>query len=131
MAKKSKKKPTYTKNPGLSQAKAPTLIRQSGGERVMAQSELSQLQDKREDVQRQLDKLDADILELKNKRKEELLAELKELGLDVPRVSAASSSGDGKRKGRPKGFKMSQEQKDAMKAGRQKAKADREAAKTS
>jgi hypothetical protein len=118
---KSKKKPTYTKNPGLGQAKAPTLIKQNG-DRIVAQSELTQLQDKREEVQRQLDKLEADILELKNRRKEELLAELKELGLDMPRVSAASSSGDGgKRKGRPKGFKMSDEQKKAMAEGRRKA----------
>lgn len=93
----------------------------------MAQSELAQLQDKREQLQGELDKIDADILTLKNKRKEELLAELKELGLDVPRVAAASSSGNGKRKGRPKGFKMSDAQKQAMKDGRAKAKADREA----
>jgi hypothetical protein len=126
MAKKPKKKPTYTKNPGLSQAKAPTLIRQSG-ERVMAQSELAQLQDKRENVKRELDKLDADILALKNKRKDELLAELQALGLDVPKMTATSTGDGGKKKGRPKGFTMSEDQKKAMKEGRQKAKAEREA----
>jgi hypothetical protein len=129
MAKKplSKKKQTYSKNPGLSQAKAPTLIRQDGGERIVAQSELAQLQDKREDLQRELDKIDGQILELKNKRKDELLAELRELGLDVPRVKAKTQSTDGKRRGRPEGFKMSDAQKQAMREGRQKAKAARQA----
>lgn len=95
----------------------------------MAQSELSQLQEKRDKLQTQLEELDGEILELKNKRKAELLAELKELGLDMPRVTAASSASDGKRKGRPKGFKMSDSQKEALREGRARARADREASK--
>jgi hypothetical protein len=66
-------------------------------------------------------------LELKRKRKEELMAELKELGLDVPRVSTTASSGEGaKKKGRPKGSKLSPEIIQRMKDGRAKAKAARE-----
>src|SRR5688572_7543631 len=106
---KSKKKPTYTKNPGLSGAGKPTLIKQDG-ERIVAQSELAQLQEKREKLQAQLEELDGEILELKRKRKEELMAELKELGLDVPRVTTVAASGEGgKKKGRPKGSKLSPE----------------------
>lgn len=102
MAKKPKKKPTYTKNPGLSQAKAPTLIKPNG-DRIVAQSELTQLQQKREQIQSQLEEVDTQILELKNKRKEELLEELKALGLDVvPKTTASASSGDNKKKGTKK-----------------------------
>ena len=109
------------KNPGLSQANAPTLIKATG-ERIVAQSELSQLQEKRDKLAAQLQEVDTQILEHKNKRKEELLAELHDLGLDVPTVSTWS------RKGRPKGFKMSEDQKQAMRDGRAKAKAARETA---
>jgi SMC interacting uncharacterized protein involved in chromosome segregation len=118
----SKVKTSQRKNPGLSQAKAPTLIKATG-ERIVAQSELTQLQEKRDKLAAQLQEIDAQILEHKNKRKEELLAELHDLGLDVPTLSTWS------RKGRPKGFKMSEEQKQTMRDGRAKAKAAREAVK--
>ena len=100
MAKKSKKNPTYTKNPGLSGSGKPTLIKPDGA-RIVAQSELSQLQEKRENLQNQLEEIDSQILELKNKRKAELLAELKELGLDVvPKGTASASTGESKKKGK-------------------------------
>jgi hypothetical protein len=55
MAKKPKaKQPTYTKNPGLSRAGKPTLIKQNG-DRIVAQSELAQVQEKREKLQAQLE----------------------------------------------------------------------------
>jgi hypothetical protein len=110
---------------GLANDNRPAVLIRSTGERVMAQSELAQLQDKREKLQAQLNELDDEILAMKNKRKEELMAELKELGLDLPRLSP-SSNGDGKRKGRPKGFKMSEEHKQALRDGRAKARASRE-----
>ena len=47
MARRPKKKATYTKNPGLSGSGKPTLVKQDG-ERIVAQTELAQLQDKRE-----------------------------------------------------------------------------------
>ena len=53
----------------------------------MAQSELAQLQDKREKLQSQLNELDDEILAMKNKRKEELMASPQLL--DAPPVPAS------------------------------------------
>lgn len=112
---------------GLADDKRPIVLNKQDGSRLVAQTELAQLQDKREKLQAQLEEFDDQILELKNRRKEELLAELKSLGLDVvPATKAKASTNDGKRKGRPSGFKMSEAQKKAMREGREKAKAARE-----
>jgi hypothetical protein len=57
------------------------------------------------------------------------MEELHSLGLDdmqVRKPRAAASTGERKRKGRPRGFRMSDEQKKAMREGRQKARAARE-----
>jgi hypothetical protein len=128
-----KKRPSYVtklyiNNPGLSGSGKPTLIKQDG-ERIVAQSELAQLQEKRDRLQDTLHELDSQILALKTKRKDELLAELEALGLDgvpVSRVKASTGEG-GRKKGRPRGFTMSEAQKQAMREGRQKAKAARRA----
>jgi hypothetical protein len=124
---KLKRDTTYTKNPGLSGSGRPTLIRNSG-ERILAQTELSQLQEKRDKLQAQVEELDEQILQLKTKRKDELLAELRELGLDT---LVPGSGASGTRKGRPKGYKMSEEQKQALKDGRARAKNARAAGATS
>lgn len=121
----AKKKVPAKNNPGLGQASTPTLIKPNG-ERIVAQSELAQLQEKRDKVQADLDDLDRQLLELKKRRKEELLAELDALGLDVtPR--STSSEPSGKKKGRPKGVPMSETHKQALRDGRAKARARREA----
>ena len=123
------RKNALQKNPGLNTASTPTLVRQHTGERVVAQSELAQLQEKRDKMQADLHELDSQILVLKTKRKGELLAELEALGLDVvpaAKAKAASTGDGGKKKGRRKGFTMSEEQKKAMRDGRAKAKAARE-----
>ena len=57
----------------------------------MAQSELGQLQDKREHLIAQLDEIDSQIMAVKKKRQAELMAELEELGLSVP----TSRAGEG------------------------------------
>src|ERR1700704_5967937 len=67
----------------LKDARHPVLVRQSG-ERLVAQSELGQLQDKREHLIAQLDEINSEIMALKKKRQAELMAELEELGLTVP-----------------------------------------------
>jgi hypothetical protein len=123
MAKKPKKV-----HHGLADDKRPIVLTKSSGERIVAQSELAQLQEKRDRLQADLHELDSQILALKTKRKDELLAELEALGLDVvPAAKArAASSRDGKRRGRPEGFKMSEQQKEKMREGRQKAKAARD-----
>jgi len=59
----------------------------------VAQSELAQLQDKRENLIAQLDEIDSQIMALKKKRQAELMAELEQLGLGVP---AAKASGERK-----------------------------------
>jgi DNA repair exonuclease SbcCD ATPase subunit len=56
----------------------------------VAQSELGQLQDKREHLIAQLDEIDRQIMILKKKRQAELMAELEELGLSVPASKSAS-----------------------------------------
>jgi hypothetical protein len=56
------------------------------------------------------------MLELKKKRREELLAELEGLGLDMPKVKTKGATEGGKQRGRPKGYTMSEEHKQAMKA---------------
>jgi DNA repair exonuclease SbcCD ATPase subunit len=71
------------KTHSLKDARHPVLVRQSG-ERLVAQSELGQLQDKREHLIAQLDEIDNQIMALKKKRQAELMAELEELGLSVP-----------------------------------------------
>jgi DNA repair exonuclease SbcCD ATPase subunit len=71
------------KTHSLKDARHPVLVRQSG-ERLVAQSELGQLQDKREHLIAQLDEIDSQIMTLKKKRQAELMAELEELGLSVP-----------------------------------------------
>ena len=50
----------------------------------MAQSELDQLQEKRDKVAAQLDEIEGEILAYKKKRQGELMAELEGLGLNVP-----------------------------------------------
>lgn len=105
-------------NPGLSQASVPILNRQNG-DRLMAMTELDQLEEKRRKLQSQLDEVESQVLALKTRRREELLEELRALGLDeVPEVGG---NGAGGRKGRPRGFKMSDEHKQRMKEGRQRA----------
>ncbi len=59
----------------------PTLIKPDG-RRLVAQSPLDQLLDRREDCQRQLDALDAQIREMKQQRRTVLLEELRSLGFD-------------------------------------------------
>jgi DNA repair exonuclease SbcCD ATPase subunit len=55
----------------------------------VAQSELGQLQDKREHLIAQLEEIDNEIMALKKKRQAELMAELEELGLSVPAPRSA------------------------------------------
>jgi len=71
------------KTHSLKDARHPVLVRQSG-ERLVAQSELGQLQDKRKHLIAQLDEIDGAIMALKKKRQAELMAELEELGLSAP-----------------------------------------------
>jgi hypothetical protein len=114
-------------NPGLGQALAPILNKQSG-EKLMAMSELDQLEDRRRTLAGELEQVEAKILEVKKRRRDELLAELEGLGLDIPAArvrTATSASGEGKRRGRPKGYMMSEAHKQAMREGRAKAKAAR------
>lgn len=77
-------------------------------------SELEKLQNQRDELVRQIDDLDARILVLKQQRKDELLAELKALGLDNPQGGAS-------RKGRPRGFALSEEHKAKLREGRERA----------
>src|ERR1700754_1135238 len=76
------------KRHSLKDARHPVLVRQSG-ERLVAQSELGQLQDKREHLIAQLDEIDSAIMALKKKRQAELMAELEELGLSIPTSRSA------------------------------------------
>jgi hypothetical protein len=118
--------PKTKNNPGLGQAMAPILNKQSG-EKIMAMSELDQLEDKRRGLAAQLEEIETQMLELKKKRREELLAELEGLGLDMAKVKTKGASEGGKQRGRPKGYTMSEEHKQAMRDGRAKAKAARAA----
>ena len=68
----------------LKNVRPPVLVRQSSGERLVAQSELDQLQEKRAKAAAQLEEIDAEILAFKKKRHGELLAEIQRLGLNVP-----------------------------------------------
>jgi hypothetical protein len=113
---------------GLADDNRTIVLTKSSGERIVAQSELAQLQEKRDRLQADLHELDSQILALKTRRKDELLAELEALGLDVvPNAKTKSAStGDGKRRGRREGFKMSEQQKQKMREGREKARAARE-----
>jgi hypothetical protein len=77
------------KTHSLKDVKHPVLVRQTG-ERLVAQSELGQLQDKRNHLIAQLDAIDSEILALKKKRQAELMAELEELGLNVPTPRSAA-----------------------------------------
>jgi hypothetical protein len=125
MAKQPKRKIHH----GLADDKRPIVLTKPSGERIVAQTELAQLQEKREKLAAQLEELDGQILELKKKRHEELMAELHALGLDIPKTAARTKSGpsgNGKRRGRPEGFKMTDEQKQKMKEGRDRARAAKE-----
>jgi hypothetical protein len=61
----------------------------------VAQSELDQLQEKRGKLMAQVDEIDREILALKKKRHAQLLAEIQELGLNVP-APAKLTAGDKK-----------------------------------
>jgi hypothetical protein len=74
----------------LKDARHPVLVKKNG-ERIVAQTELGQLQEKRERIVAQLDEIDGEIVALKKKRHAELMAEIEELGLNAP-PSAASGS---------------------------------------
>ena len=87
----------------------------------MAQSEIDQLKDKRDKLASDLEDLDAQILDLKKKRYAELQAEMESLGMH----SVPSPATLGKKKGRQRGFKMSDDHKAKLAAGRAKAKAAR------
>jgi hypothetical protein len=117
--------PKTRNNPGLGQSLAPILNKQNG-EKIMAMSELDQLEEKRRTLAKQLEEVEGQMLELKKKRREELLAELQALGLDeLPRVKTKAAADGSKHRGRPKGYTMSEEHKQAMREGRAKAKAAR------
>jgi DNA repair exonuclease SbcCD ATPase subunit len=90
----AKKKAAKTHS--LKDAKHPVLVRKSTGERVMAQSELDQLQDKRDRISAQLEEVDAEILAYKKKRQAELMAELEGLGLSVPGAKSAAAASEKK-----------------------------------
>src|ERR1700704_4963712 len=78
----------------LKDARHPVLVKKTG-ERIVAQTEVRQLQEKRERIVAQLDEIDGEILALKKKRQAELMAELYELGLNVttsPKASADKKS---------------------------------------
>lgn len=78
-------------------------------------TEIVQLLEKRHRLQEQIAEIDGQILEHKNKRKDALLAELKDLGLDeLPRKL---------KPGRPKGYTMTEQHKEALRAGRARRKA--------
>jgi DNA repair exonuclease SbcCD ATPase subunit len=64
--------------------------------------DLEQLQERRTKLQEQIDEVDTKIYEFKKIRRDELMAELKELGLeDMPKMKTAASSGGTKRQRDP------------------------------
>src|SRR5258708_5358892 len=84
------------KTHSLKDARHPVLVKKNG-ERIVAQTELGQLHEKREKIVAQLDEIDGEILALKKKRQAELMAELNELGLDA---SASAKVSGGKKTAR-------------------------------
>jgi DNA repair exonuclease SbcCD ATPase subunit len=81
----------------LKNVRPPTLVRQSSGERLLAQSELDQLQERRDTLMAQVDEIDSEILAYKKKRQGELLAELEGLGLNMPGARSAVGAGGEKK----------------------------------
>ena len=77
----------------LKDARHPVLVKKNG-ERIVAQTELGQLQEKRERIAAQLEEVDGEIVALKKKRHAELMAEIEELGLNAsPSALRASRNG--------------------------------------
>lgn len=70
------------KTHSLKDARHPVLIKKNG-DRIVAQTELGQLQEKRERIVDQLGEVDGEIVAFKKKRQAELMAELEELGLPL------------------------------------------------
>jgi DNA repair exonuclease SbcCD ATPase subunit len=79
----------------LKNVRHPVLVRQNG-ERLVAQSELDQLEEKRAKAAAQLEEIESEILAYKKKRYDELKKEMEALGLNVPAPAKLSAVGERK-----------------------------------